>query len=84
MISARGTKVINATSLVITIAREGMSAAGLITLMLPYSATALILLLIWIQVAAAKAPHVCGLPIGVSMLPRLAAIVCMATILRSQ
>ena len=28
---------------------------------LPYSATALILLLIWIQVAAAKAPHVCGL-----------------------
>ena len=26
----------------------------------PYSATALILLLIWIQVAAAKAPHVCG------------------------
>lgn len=37
-----------------------MSAAELITLMLPYSATALILLLIWIQVAAAKAPHVCG------------------------
>ena len=28
--------------------------------MLPYSATALILLLIWIQIAAAKAPHVCG------------------------
>ena len=42
-------------------ARAGMSAAELITLMLPYSATALILLLIWIQVAAAKAPHVCGL-----------------------
>lgn len=41
-------------------ARAGMSAAELITLMLPYSATALILLLIWIQVAAAKAPHVCG------------------------
>ena len=41
-------------------ARAGMSAAGLIALMLPYSATALILLLIWIQVAAAKAPHVCG------------------------
>ena len=41
-------------------AKAGMSAAELITLMLPYSATALILLLIWIQVAAAKAPHVCG------------------------
>ena len=41
-------------------ARAGMSAAELITLMLPYSATSLILLLIWIQVAAAKAPHVCG------------------------
>ena len=41
-------------------ARAGMSAAELITLMLPYSATALILLLIWIQAAAAKAPHVCG------------------------
>ena len=41
-------------------ARAGMSAAELITLMLPYSATALILLLIWIQVADAKAPHVCG------------------------
>ena len=41
-------------------ARAGMSVAGLIALMLPYSATALILLLIWIQVAAAKAPHVCG------------------------
>ena len=41
-------------------ARAGMSAAELITLMLLYSATALILLLIWIQVAAAKAPHVCG------------------------
>lgn len=41
-------------------ARAGMSAAELIPLMLPYSATALILLLIWIQVAAAKAPHVCG------------------------
>ena len=41
-------------------ARAGMSAAELITLMLPYSATALILLLIWIQVATAKAPHVCG------------------------
>lgn len=40
-------------------AKAGMSAAELITLMLPYSATALILLLIWIQVAAAKAPHVC-------------------------
>lgn len=37
-----------------------MSVAELITLMLLYSATALILLLIWIQVAAAKAPHVCG------------------------
>ena len=34
--------------------------AELITLMLLYSATALILLLIWTQVAAAKAPHVCG------------------------
>ncbi|MEI3389670.1 MAG: hypothetical protein V8R22_07880 [Lachnospiraceae bacterium] len=41
-------------------ARAGMSAAELITLMLPYFATALILLLIWIQVAAAKAPHICS------------------------
>ena len=43
-------------------ARAGMSAAELITLMLPYSATALILLLIWIQVAAAKATSTYAVP----------------------
>ena len=41
-------------------ARAGMSAAELITLMLPYSATALILLLIWIQ--AVSYTHLSLLP----------------------
>ena len=40
--------------------RAGMSVTELITLMLPYSATAFILLLIWIQIAAIKAPHIHG------------------------
>ena len=40
-------------------ARARMSAAKLITLMLPYSVVAFILLLLWIQIAAAKAPHIC-------------------------
>lgn len=38
-------------------AKAGISALALIRLMLPYSAAALILLLLWIRIAAFKAPH---------------------------